>query len=68
MSSFNYRLYSEILRREMIHFDFVQNYPGKPVPEETFTLLTPIRRIRTDNKVHCMAAHSLYSALSQRGC
>ena len=54
MSSFNYRLYSEILRREMIHFDFVQNYPGKPVPEEIVIhshLRGRTRRIHTDNKV-----------------
>ena len=33
----------------MIHFDFVRNYPGKPVPEETFTLLTPMRKNKKDS-------------------
>jgi len=45
-------------------------WSGEPVPEETFTNSHPWgrrRRIRTDNKVHYVAAYPHYGSLSQRG-
>jgi len=48
---------------------FFWDYPGEPVLDKTFTYSPPWgrrRRIRMDNKVHCVKARPLYSALSQR--
>jgi len=45
--------------------------PGWAEQKGTFTNSHPWggrRRMRTDNKVHCVGAHPLYVALSQRGC